>query len=130
MNLLEGPVRVVTGVADATTAVAGAVAGAAAGGVAGAAQGLAGGVRRGLSVGSHSTPAAAVTLGAIGAAGLVEWPVLLAVGGSALLVHQLSHRSASANADSTTPGVRAVPDDADDVQPAKKRAGRRASTRA
>jgi hypothetical protein len=61
MNILEGPVRVVTGVAEATTAAAGAVAGAAAGGVAGAAQGLAGGVRRGLSVGSHSTPAAAVT---------------------------------------------------------------------
>jgi hypothetical protein len=36
---------------------------------------------------------AALTLGALGAAGLVEWPVLLAIGGSALVVHQLSSRS-------------------------------------
>jgi hypothetical protein len=51
------------------------------------------GIRNGVANGSHSTPAAALTLGVLGAAGLVEWPLLLAVGGTALVVHQLSKRS-------------------------------------
>ena len=45
------------------------------------------------SSGSRSIPAAALTVAAVGAAGLVEWPVLLPVGGTVLGVHYLTHRS-------------------------------------
>lgn len=93
MNILHNAGRVVTRTADATTAAAGAVGGAVVNGVVGAVQGTATGVKNGLASGSHSTSAAALTFAAIGAAGLVDWPVLVAVGGTALLVHQLSHRS-------------------------------------
>src|ERR1700727_1504964 len=57
----------------------------------GAVTGAAGGVQKGIDQGSHSTPAAALTLGAIGVAGLVEWPLLLAVGGGALLIRRLNN---------------------------------------
>ncbi|MGQ4596891.1 hypothetical protein [Nocardia sp. R6R-6] len=93
MKISEGAVGVVTWTADVTTATAGAVGGAAVNGVLGGMQGVATGVKSGLSKGSHSAPAAALTLAAIGAAGLVEWPVLLGVGGTALVVRELSHRS-------------------------------------
>jgi hypothetical protein len=93
MDIIGSAARVITRTADATTAAAGAVSGAAINGVVGGVQGAASGIRNGLSDGSHSTSAAALTLGVVGAAGLVEWPVLLAVGGTALVVHQLSHRS-------------------------------------
>ena len=43
------------------------------------------------SHGSHPTPAAALTLGALGVTGLVEWPLLLAIGGGALLLKRLNH---------------------------------------
>ncbi|KUI23778.1 hypothetical protein AU196_01850 [Mycobacterium sp. IS-1742] len=89
MNIVVGAARLVTGTANATTAAAGAVGGAAVSGIVGGVQGAATGVRHGLSSGSHSTPAALLTLGAVGAAGLVEWPVLAAVGGTALLARQL-----------------------------------------
>lgn len=91
MNIVEGAARLVERTADATTAAAGAVGGAAVNGVVGGLQGAATGIRHGLSSGSHSTPAALLTLGAVGAAGLVDWPVLAAVGGTALLVRQLGH---------------------------------------
>ena len=93
MDIVGGAKRVITRTADATTAAAGAVSGAAVGGVIGGVQGTFSGIRNGISSGSHSTPAAAATLGVLGAAGLVEWPVLLTVGGTALVVHHLSHRS-------------------------------------
>jgi hypothetical protein len=93
MDIVGGAKRVITRTADATTAAAGAVGGAAMGGVIGGVQGTVSGIRNGISSGSHSTPAAAITLGALGVTGLVEWPVLLTVGGTALLVHQLSRRS-------------------------------------
>jgi hypothetical protein len=54
-----------------------------------------GGVQSGLSSGSRSIPAAALTVAAVGAAGLVEWPVLLPVGATLLAVHYLTHRSGS-----------------------------------
>ena len=92
MNVFQGAVRAVTKTADATTAAAGAVGGAAVNGVIGGVQGVANGVRNGASDGSHSTLAAALTLGAVGVVGLVEWPVLLAVGGTALAVHQLANQ--------------------------------------
>jgi hypothetical protein len=93
MDIVRGVTRLITGTAEAAAAAAGAVGGAAITGVIGGVQGTVSGIRSGLADGSHSTPAAALTLGVIGAAGLVEWPVLLTVGGTALVVHQLSKRS-------------------------------------
>ena len=94
MGVVDGAVhnvsRAVTRAASATTATAGAVGGAAVSGVVGAVTGAAAGVQRGIDSGSHSTPAAALTLGALGVAGLVEWPLLLAVGGGALLIRRLN----------------------------------------
>src|ERR1700687_2583542 len=92
MSILQGAFHVVRQTADATTAGAGAVGGAAVSGVVGGIQGTATGVRNGVRSGSHSTPAAALTLAALGAAGLVEWPVLVNVGGTALLLRQRNHR--------------------------------------
>jgi len=63
--------------------------------VIGGMQGTVSGIKSGISSGSNSTPAAALTLAAIGATGLVEWPILLGIGGTALVVHQLNQRSAS-----------------------------------
>jgi hypothetical protein len=94
MGVVDGAVRnvsrTVSRAATATTAAAGAVGGAAVNGVVGAVTGAAAGVQKGIDKGSHSTPAAALTLGAIGVAGLVEWPLLLAVGGGALLLRRLN----------------------------------------
>lgn len=88
---VSGAARTVGRAADMTTAAAGAVGGAAINGVIGGVKGATAGIQRGISTGSHSTPAAAMTLGALGAAGLVEWPVLLVVGGTALVLRQLQH---------------------------------------
>jgi hypothetical protein len=93
MNVLDTAGGALIRTADATTALAGAVGGAAANGVVGGVRGTAAGVRDGLTNGSHSTPAAALTLVAIGVAGLVEWPVVLGIGGAALLLHQLGRRN-------------------------------------
>lgn len=92
---MQGAVRAITRSADVTTAAAGAIGGAAVTGVVGGMQGTLSGIKNGMSSGSHSTPAAALTLAAIGAAGLVEWPIVLGVGGTALVVHQLNQRSPS-----------------------------------
>ena len=95
MGVVDGAVRnvsrTVSRAASATTAAAGAVGGAAVNGVVGAVTGAAAGVQRGIDSGSHSTPAAALTLGALGVTGLVEWPLLLAVGGGVLLLRRLNH---------------------------------------
>src|ERR1700687_1791307 len=93
MSILQGAFHVVRQTADATTAGAGAVGGAAVSGVVGGIQGTATGVRNGVRSGSHSTPAAALTLAALGAAGLGELPVVVGGGGPALLLRQLTHRS-------------------------------------
>lgn len=93
MDIVGGVARVIIRAADATTAAAGAVGGAAINGIIGGVQGTASGIRDGLGSGSRSTPAAILTLGTLGVAGLVEWPVLLAVGGTALVVHQLGRRA-------------------------------------
>jgi hypothetical protein len=95
MGVVDGAVRnasrTVSRAASATTATAGAVGGAAVNGVVGAVTGAVAGVQKGIDSGSHSTPAAALTLGALGVAGLVEWPLLLAIGGGALLLRRLSN---------------------------------------
>lgn len=84
--------RTVSRAATATTSAAGAVGGAAVNGIVGGVKGAAEGIQQGISTGSKSTPAAALAIGAIGAAGLVEWPILLAVGGGALLLRRLSQK--------------------------------------
>ncbi|WP_205876223.1 hypothetical protein [Mycobacterium camsae] len=88
---VRGMGRTVSRAATATTSAAGAVGGAAVNGIVGGVKGAAEGIQQGLSTGSRSTPAAALAIGAIGAAGLVEWPILLAVGGGALLLRKLNH---------------------------------------
>ena len=109
MSSVDGAARKLTRAvgraATMTTEAAGAVGGAAVNGVVGGVKGAAAGVQRGLSSGSHSTPAAALTLGALGVAGLVEWSVLAVVGGAALVLRQLNKRSPA----KPTPAVHAVP---------------------
>lgn len=141
MSVVGGAVRslgkTVNRAADATTAAAGAVGGAAVNGIVGGVTGAAKGIKRGISSGSHSTPAAALALGAIGVAGLVEWPVLLAVGGGALLLHRMHHKSeASARTAKATltpvpskPAPEKAPAEKASGKPAaKKTTGRRAGT--
>jgi hypothetical protein len=89
---VRGVGRTVSRVATATTAAAGAVGGAAVNGVVGGVKGAAEGVQSGISTGSKSTPAAAVAIGALGVAGIVEWPLLLAIGGGALLLRRIADR--------------------------------------
>lgn len=107
MNIINDAGRVITRAADATAAAAGALGGAAVDGVIGGVEGTAAGVRKGLGSGRRSTPAAVLTFAAIGAAGLVEWPVVVAVGGTALLVRLLGQHSNVA-----APQLQAVADSA------------------
>jgi hypothetical protein len=93
MDVVRETLHVASRTIDASVAAAGAVGGAAVNGVVGGVQGVIGGARSGLSSGSRSTPAAALTLAALGVAGLVEWPVLLPIGATVLGVHYLTHRS-------------------------------------
>jgi hypothetical protein len=138
MSVVGGAARsvgnTVSRAADAATAAAGAVGGAAVNGIVGGVTGAAEGIKRGASSGSHSTPAAALALGAIGVTGLVEWPVLLAVGGGALLLHRM-HRKPEppAKANLTPVPSEPSPKKAVSQKPAgkqgnKKAAGRRPGT--
>ena len=132
MDVVQGAVRVVTKTADATTAAAGAVGGAAINGVIGGMRGTAAGLRSGLADGSQSSTAAALTLAAVGAAGLVEWPVLLAVGGTALVVHKLSQQANHSTTDTSQP-VKARPAKATKStkrSPARARPTKRSAARA
>lgn len=99
MNIVSGALQAVSRTADAATAAAGAVGGAAVNGAVGGIKGVGAGIRSGVSQGSRSPAAAALTLAAVGAAGLVEWPVLLTVGGAALVVHQINQRTADGHTD-------------------------------
>ncbi|MFE4502980.1 hypothetical protein ACFRFQ_24270 [Rhodococcus sp. NPDC056743] len=90
MSMVSEATRVVTGAASVTTSAVGAVGGGVVGGVNGGIRGAVGGVRDGMRAGSKSTPTAVLTLAAMGAAGLVEWPILLGVGGAAVVLRQLA----------------------------------------
>ena len=86
---------------DATVAVTGATAaitGAAYGAATGAVDGAIRGAGQGLGSGPRATPAAALAVAAVGAAGLIEWPVLLLASGTALVVRQLRHKPANPTA--------------------------------
>lgn len=91
MDVVGGARRGIVRVADATTATAGAIGGAVVTGAIGAVEGAAAGVKNGVAGGGRSSLAAALTLAAVGVTGLVEWPIL-AVGGAALVIHELGHR--------------------------------------
>jgi hypothetical protein len=93
MDLVRETLHVASRTVDASVAAAGAVGGAAVNGVVGGVQGVVGGVQRGFRSGSRSIPAAALTVAAVGAAGLVEWPVLLPIGATVLGLHYLAQRS-------------------------------------
>ncbi|OBI96789.1 hypothetical protein A5660_00685 [Mycobacterium alsense] len=97
MSVVGGAVRnvgrTVNRAATATTSVAGAIGGAAVNGVVGGVKGAAEGIQTGLDSGRKSTAAAALAIGALGVAGIVEWPVLLAVGGGALVLQRLSRQA-------------------------------------
>jgi len=140
---VRGVGRTVNRAASATTAAAGAVGGAAVNGVVGGVKGAAEGIQKGIGPGSKSTAAAAVTLGALGVAGIVEWPILLAVGGGALVLRKMTqkpHESAPPPAktklatvpDEPEPEVAAEPQKAPAKAPAKtaakKTTGRRAGS--
>ncbi len=88
MSMVSEATRVVTGAASVTTSAVGAVGGGLLGGVNGGIRGAVGGVRDGMRAGSKSTPTAVLTLAAMGAAGVVEWPILLGVGGAAVVLQQ------------------------------------------
>jgi hypothetical protein len=133
MGVVDGAVRnvsrTVSRAASVTTAAAGAIGGAAVNGVVGAVTGAATGVQKGIDKGSHSTPAAALTLGAIGVAGLVEWPLLLAVGGGALLLRRLSNsHNDGAHIASVTP-VKAAPAKSTSSARPRKTPAKRAAAR-
>ena len=127
MDIVGGAARVITQTADAATAAAGAVSGAAINGVIGGVQGTASGIRNGLSRGSRSTPAAALTVGVLGAAGIVEWPLLLTIGGTALVVHQLSRRSEGQSLPVAPTPLRAVADGAAPRKSAARKSAARKS---
>lgn len=98
MGIVKRSIRASEDIAAATTSAAGAAAGAVAGATVGAVSGGVNGVKEGLGLGSRSVPAAALTIAAVGVAGLVDWPVLLAVGGTALVLRQLRGASAPGRA--------------------------------
>ncbi|QHE71024.1 hypothetical protein [Rhodococcus sp. WAY2] len=124
MNILAGTARVVTGAGEAAVATVGAVGGATVGSVVGSLRGTAEGAMEGARYGSHSTPAALLTLGAVGTVGLVEWPLVLAAGGTALVLRQLTPArpkaaAATPTAGSTPSKPTAVPTPKDRAKPAR-----------
>lgn len=92
--------------ADATAEVAGLVGSAAVNGIVGGVRGAMAGIRDGASHGRGSTGAAALTLAALGAAGLVSWPIVVTVGGGALVVHEMRRRAVPAALPATSAGRR------------------------
>ncbi|MGW4339376.1 hypothetical protein ACWEK5_42300 [Rhodococcus koreensis] len=107
MNVVGGTTRMVTGAGEAATATLGAVGGAAVGVLVGSMKGAAVGAAEGARRGSHSTPAAVVTLGAVAVTGVVQWPIVAAVGGTALVLEQLKPRT---KPDTPGTGTPATPD--------------------
>ncbi|ATA29738.1 putative transmembrane protein [Mycobacterium lepraemurium] len=106
--------------------------GAAVNGVIGGVTGAAEGFKRGMNSGSHSTPAAALAFGALGVAGLVEWPVLLAVSGGALLLQRLNRKEQQPEPRAVKANLKSVPAESAPARKApaktaaKKAPGRRA----
>jgi hypothetical protein len=105
------------------------VGGAAVNGVVGAVTGAAAGLQRGAERGSRSMPAAALTLGALGVTGLVEWPVLLALGGGAILLRQLNNGHADGSHKPTLTSVKTTPAKSTSSSQPRKSPAKRAPAR-
>ncbi|MFD7008447.1 hypothetical protein [Rhodococcus jostii] len=108
MNLVSGTARAVAGAGEAATATLGAIGGAAVGGLVGSITGAATGAAEGARRGTHSTPAAVLTMGAVAATGVVQWPIVAAVGGTVLVLDQLgpgTSRQDKAGTSDTTSGA-------------------------
>lgn len=113
MNLLTGMARVAA-VGEVTTAALGGVGGAAVGSMVGGLKGAVVGAAEGARRGRHSTPAAVLTMGAIAVTGVVQWPVVAAVGGAVLVLDQFA--PAASKTDTPRTGVK--PTDAAALTPA------------
>ena len=110
MRLLSLPFTIVKSAATAITDTAGAMGGAVINAAAGGIRGAATGAAHGLNTGSRSTTTAALTLAAVGATGLVDWPIIIFVGGTGLLLRQLTNRppATPAIAKATAPATTAA----------------------
>jgi hypothetical protein len=124
---VRGVGRTVNRAASATTAAAGAVGGAAVNGVVGGVKGTAEGIKKGIGSGSKSTAAAAVAIGALGVAGIVEWPILVAVGGGALVLRKVTQKPDEPAPPPAKTKLAPVPDKA---EPEKAAAPRKAPAKA
>lgn len=116
MGLLSGTLRASQDSAAAVTGAAGAVTGAVTGAAIGGLSGIIRGGTQGLGIGARSTPAAVLALTAVGAAGLVDWPILVAVGGAAIIMRQVRTNSPASSNDRPAANRSATPR----VTPAKK----------
>lgn len=103
MGLLSFAGRVGKDAAVAVTGAAAAVSGATYGAGTGAVSGAARGASEALKNGPRVTPAAALAVAAVGAAGLVEWPVLVLASSGALVLRQLRHQPPSLPHRAATP---------------------------
>lgn len=110
MGIVASSIRATESLAATATAAVGALAGAAAGGavgaaaggavgaaeggVVGAARGGARGMAQGVGLGSRTLPAVALTVAVVGATGLVDWPLLIALGGTVVVLRQVRNAPA------------------------------------
>lgn len=92
MGVIGALTNTTSRLAHVTTAAAGAAGGAAVGAALGAVRGAARGAGTGASAGPNSTVAKALGIAALGVTGIVDWPLVVAAGGAALLVDRLSRR--------------------------------------
>ena len=95
MGLLSITRRAGKDAAGAVTGAAAVVTGAAYGAVTGAFSGATRGASQALGTGPRSTPAAALAVATVGAAGLVDWPVLVLASGTVLVLRQLGRTPAT-----------------------------------
>ena len=131
--LMAGVKRVVDGTSEAARSVAAAIvgvgdglAGGVVGGVAGAVNGISGGLGMARNVAPSATVAAAgITAGVLG---LVDWPLLVLAGGTALVVRQLRGAPAGSTRTAVVPGRRAVPAKKASTPPKKTAAPARTTT--
>ena len=129
MDIVGNVVRTADRAFGVVVATAGAAGGAVVNGVVGGVTGVATGVRDGIDNGRHSTPAAMLTLGLLGAAGVVEWPLLVGVGVTAVVLRQLrsSDQDAAEQSAAARPVKKSSPAKAASAKPKKATPAKRAS---
>ncbi|WP_213016518.1 MULTISPECIES: hypothetical protein [unclassified Rhodococcus (in: high G+C Gram-positive bacteria)] len=79
-GIINSTARAATDIDETATATLGAISGAVIGSVVGTIKGAAEGATTGARRGSHSTPAAALTLVAIALTGIAQWPIVAVAG--------------------------------------------------